>query len=248
MTQLWFFISKYLTQEKDLNRTEVTTFFLNKHIPKSIPAFLWGVWHLVIQFQRDPFTFTQFIIWTLGKCTFLVPHSLSVQVTTPKNLSQLSFCDIAPCSSISKRSIHLYWTYCPDIIKKYLLMAFFNPSFFNRLCRNPKIYPSLPLVAWHLVIQFSKKSTHIYLSHWPENIKSACFWPLFGPIFLNSSCHKPENQSKPSFCDMTPGGTNLKRSILIYWSCCPNKKCQLTTMTAWYHYMNMQIFWSHIAT
>lgn len=45
------------------------------------------------------------------------PSFLVSSSHNPQNKSWRSFCDMAPGNTISKRTIHSYLTYCPDIMK-----------------------------------------------------------------------------------------------------------------------------------
>ena len=109
----------------------------------------------MVQYHRDSFTNSKVIVWTQGKCTFLVPF-------WPLNSEKFVF---TPKINLSD---HLWNNIIDIFIVKFYEMLVLGPYFAHNSKTvgtiTTKFNTNLPFVVWNLVI----RSTNLYSSYRPK--------------------------------------------------------------------------------
>ena len=114
----------YFTQDKNLSRNKVVTFWPQLKAPTSIANFLQGYGILLISSEIHSLSLKLSSRYQENKHLFIAPQFYLVQLTTPNINSKSSFCGMVPCSKINMRSIHHYSSYCLGIRKCFLQANF----------------------------------------------------------------------------------------------------------------------------
>ena len=84
--------------------------------PKLNPSLPFVIWSIVVQFERDPYNYTQVIVLKLEKCLFLAPFWPLIpnfEPMTHLNESKPSTCGFKHCDTISEQLKYLYTSYYP---------------------------------------------------------------------------------------------------------------------------------------